>query len=374
MSARRDEHNGPLPHQPILGLEERDEGDAQHIAWLLERGEGCRFELRRLPVGGEPEAVRRSGCELLLLGLRDGDREGGLERVATLRRALPEVALVVVGDAEPALGEAMIGAGAQEFLIKTQLDPATLCRALLHARRRLGAPSRGGETVVAEKPGGEPQGKGGAAARGIGDAASGDAMAATMAAAILDRLPSAVLFLDPRLRVLMSNRAARALLEATPRLRLGGERLHAERGDDDQALRRLVAQALDGAEKEESATALRLDGGGGAGGAPLHLVATAVGRETSGVALFLSDPEAPTEISTAILASLYGLTPAEAKLVAALARGHSLERISSQIHVTLHTLRSHLKQIFRKTGTSRQPELVKLVLTGPAVLPPHKVD
>ena len=46
------------------------------------------------------------------------------------------------------------------------------------------------------------------------------------------------------------------------------------------------------------------------------------------------------------------------------AGGHSLEEAAGHRGVTMNTARSQLKQIFFKTGTSRQSEVVRLVLTG----------
>jgi DNA-binding CsgD family transcriptional regulator len=75
----------------------------------------------------------------------------------------------------------------------------------------------------------------------------------------------------------------------------------------------------------------------------------------------------PHHFSTGVISEIYGLTDAEAKLSAALANGHSLEEIAKQRNVTMATLRSQLKTCFRKTGTTRQAEVVKLILSGPAV-------
>lgn len=63
---------------------------------------------------------------------------------------------------------------------------------------------------------------------------------------------------------------------------------------------------------------------------------------------------------------LYRLTPAESRVAAALATGQTLEDISCKSGVTEATLRSQLRSIFGKTGTSRQAELVRLALAGTA--------
>jgi DNA-binding CsgD family transcriptional regulator len=51
-----------------------------------------------------------------------------------------------------------------------------------------------------------------------------------------------------------------------------------------------------------------------------------------------------------------------------LAEGHALEEVASRRAVTINTARSQLKQVFAKTDTRRQGELVRLVLTGVASL------
>jgi len=66
------------------------------------------------------------------------------------------------------------------------------------------------------------------------------------------------------------------------------------------------------------------------------------------------------------------LTPAEARLAAALATGATLEQIAAAHRVTEATLRSQLRSIFSKTGTSRQAELVRLALRGVALAPERR--
>jgi len=99
-------------------------------------------------------------------------------------------------------------------------------------------------------------------------------------------------------------------------------------------------------------------------------------REEGGAAVFLTDPEHHNEPPTAILTRLYGLTEAEARLLQALLIGKKLETVAEDNSVSLNTVRTHLKQVFRKTGTNRQPELISLVLNSSAYMAsiPVKVE
>lgn len=62
----------------------------------------------------------------------------------------------------------------------------------------------------------------------------------------------------------------------------------------------------------------------------------------------------------------FGLTKAEARLAIALADGCSPAQAADRFDVKLTTVRSQLQQIFAKTGTSRQAELVAMLLGGGA--------
>ncbi|WP_135078768.1 LuxR family transcriptional regulator [Terasakiella sp. SH-1] len=86
------------------------------------------------------------------------------------------------------------------------------------------------------------------------------------------------------------------------------------------------------------------------------------------VAVFINDPEKFNEPPTNVLARLYGLTEAEARLLQGLIVGKKLETFADEVGVSMNTVRSHLKQVFRKTGTNRQPELVSLVMNSSAYL------
>jgi len=84
------------------------------------------------------------------------------------------------------------------------------------------------------------------------------------------------------------------------------------------------------------------------------------------VAVFVSDPLVRATPDPGTLELAFELTTAEAELASALATGLSLSQCAQQRRVSLHTVRSQLKQIFTKTGTSRQTDLVRLLLATTA--------
>lgn len=61
-----------------------------------------------------------------------------------------------------------------------------------------------------------------------------------------------------------------------------------------------------------------------------------------------------------LLAGLFDLTPAEARLARGLASGSTLEQIARGCSISVHTVRNQLASLFQKTGTQRQSQLVLL--------------
>lgn len=84
--------------------------------------------------------------------------------------------------------------------------------------------------------------------------------------------------------------------------------------------------------------------------------------------LFIGDPERPVDIEPRQLVRLYGLSRAEARVAVLLAKGLRLEQAANELGLTYETVRKHLKQIFGKTGTDRQAELVRTLTSGPSGL------
>ncbi len=100
--------------------------------------------------------------------------------------------------------------------------------------------------------------------------------------------------------------------------------------------------------------------------APLYsnLVAK-YGRKVVGI--YISDPEHNSVPPPEQLSVLMDLPPAKAKLAYCLAQGLSLEQSANDLNITTETARTYVKDIFSRTGTSRQSELIKLLLSHPGV-------
>jgi DNA-binding CsgD family transcriptional regulator/PAS domain-containing protein len=79
--------------------------------------------------------------------------------------------------------------------------------------------------------------------------------------------------------------------------------------------------------------------------------------------LFINDPERQVADIEPVLGRIYGLTLAESKIAVMLAQGKSVNEACGILEIKQNTIRTHLKRIFSKTETSRQSELVKLILS-----------
>jgi DNA-binding CsgD family transcriptional regulator len=102
---------------------------------------------------------------------------------------------------------------------------------------------------------------------------------------------------------------------------------------------------------------------------PLPLSETA--RMRGGALVVAFDSEQQPQTRPALLQQLFGLSEAEAALAISLCGGLTLEQVSAERGTSLHTVRSQLKNIFNKTGTGRQADLVSLLLTSPAYFLAH---
>jgi DNA-binding CsgD family transcriptional regulator len=89
------------------------------------------------------------------------------------------------------------------------------------------------------------------------------------------------------------------------------------------------------------------------------------GRPPAVAAVLIFDPARMNEARAETASRVYGLTPAETTVARLLLEGLSPAGIATHLHVAQATIRTHLSQLFAKTETRRQAELLRLLLLVP---------
>jgi len=161
------------------------------------------------------------------------------------------------------------------------------------------------------------------------------------------------------------NPAAEQLLQRCIGVRLEGSRLVAASAADQRLLRETIARVA----RDDAAVAPSVLTLASAPPAPpvVAVVRPAgqvftrqVGSRRGLVMVTIRGGHAAHDASSCIFARQYELTAAQAKVGALVFAGQSLAMISLTLNLSENTVRSHLKQIFQKTGTHGQMELVHL--------------
>ncbi|MGG5823879.1 helix-turn-helix transcriptional regulator [Falsiroseomonas sp. HW251] len=187
--------------------------------------------------------------------------------------------------------------------------------------------------------------------------------------AALDEIDAAVLIIDGQSRPTYANPRAEREVAGGAVLRLQDGRVRGASDAAERALRRAAGEdarrpggieaSLVGADGEERLLfAVGLDIGGAGEGADWPTL------------LVLRTPRDDTRNPVAIAARSFGLTPAQVQVLAFLTQGHTPDGIAEILGVSVATVRSHLADLFAKSGTSRQAELVGRTLSLASPLRP----
>ncbi len=190
---------------------------------------------------------------------------------------------------------------------------------------------------------------------------------------VLDGMPIGVILVSGAGAVMGANRAAREAMARRDAFTVGRAGLEVLREGRPVLLRDFVAaQAGRMANRQPQPLAFSIDRTNGSRSLTVLIwpVADAdvAGCDDPAAVIFVGDPDRAVDVDEGRLRQLYGLTGAEARVAALLARGYRLDEIAEMLGVAYETTRKHLKQIFGKTNTARQSELVRMVMTGPGGL------
>ncbi len=184
---------------------------------------------------------------------------------------------------------------------------------------------------------------------------------------MLDGNSTAILFLDDHQRVVYANHASDLLRSDGDGISLtdaGVTLLHKQENDRLQAL---IASALALIAAPGADASMRVTRPSGK--RPYLILVTPASRRhpvlsslRPAVCIVITDPEAQRPLSVRRLRTVFGLTEAEARLAALLATGEDLRSAAVKLRISYGTARVRLSEIFQKTETHRQGELIKLLL------------
>jgi DNA-binding CsgD family transcriptional regulator len=186
----------------------------------------------------------------------------------------------------------------------------------------------------------------------------------------LERSPAAVVLFDEHRRVLFANGSARALQGRGSGVRLSPAGLTLAWQPDDEKLQSLLRRALASLSAVSGTPVGVMRAARPSGRQPYTIIVSAVTREMTVLSQFrpaacvvVTDPERRPVSDAAHLQAAFGLTRAESQLAALLAAGEKLRLAADKLDITYGTARTRLTQIFQKTGTRGQGELIRLLLT-----------
>lgn len=164
------------------------------------------------------------------------------------------------------------------------------------------------------------------------------------------------------------NKFVRVLMGEKDGLELNNQGIFIQNRDVDQKFQEILQQlhAISDPLKARAGMALRVPRPSGK--KPYGLMAVPLkryskhGMEKTSVAVFVFDPAMQNNKMVKLFATSFGLTPTEAELTYMLAQGISIDEFATTRGISRNTAKWHLQTVFGKTGTSRQHELVSLVL------------
>lgn len=173
-------------------------------------------------------------------------------------------------------------------------------------------------------------------------------------AAVVSRMKIAALLVEPSGRIAHANPPGEAMIAEGAILRERAGTL----SPADTEVRRQLSLVLAGASGGEPMLSA-VDGA--AGRRLVYMIPPS--RESGGLAIVLvTVPEPDLPLPGRVLAEAFGLTPGELRVLIPFLGGRTLAEIADDIGVTRRTVKAHLQKLFEKTGTTRQPELMREVM------------
>ena len=181
------------------------------------------------------------------------------------------------------------------------------------------------------------------------------------------RLSIGSVVLDAQGNVCSMNDHARELLQDAQVLAVRGGRLRCADGVDGRALARavdLVLAAHRNRCRSQRGVGMQL-GSSGKGGILDVVVRPFVGdhmlqsgEQPAAVVYISDDHRSGLCLDPAVLTAMYGFTPSESRVATQVARGMTLDETADALHVSINTVKTHLRRLYEKLDANRQPQVV----------------
>jgi len=191
-----------------------------------------------------------------------------------------------------------------------------------------------------------------------------------------DALDASVFLLDNHCHIAFANTAAQALLDDATILRTVNNALIAVDPYAARLLRDVIAAAGDGdGAVGTDGVAIPLSGKVGQNWVADILPLTsgarrqAGGRHSAVAAVFVRKVSMATSYPTEVAARQFRLTPSEVRVLDAVLKVSGVPKIAEVLGISEATVKTHLQNIFEKTGVRRQADLIKLVAAHARPLP-----
>lgn len=195
---------------------------------------------------------------------------------------------------------------------------------------------------------------------------------AALGLAGLDTLDFGVMVLQADMRARYANSWAEALVQADAHLALEHGQLRAHSDSLQAVLCNLLDAAVHGRGGNTAAGSwMHITSGGQP--VPIIVMPLVSRQPVEGpwqlpmAMMLLGNSESRSVLDAGVLMSLFGLSRKESIIAIRLAAGETLNEIAEREFLSPHTVRVHIRDTLRKTGTHRQSELVRLLHLLPGV-------
>ncbi len=190
---------------------------------------------------------------------------------------------------------------------------------------------------------------------------------------VFDQISYPMLLVSPIGEILFINQQAENMIENLSHLSIRNNRLKLLNSQDNESFYKLIFHATDSLTKQSSRQGGAMNSLYSEDLSRLFILVNPISPDLVNISssmmncamVILDSDQIRNKYPCELLKGLYGLTPAEARLVECLCEGLSLEQIAEQFSLSRNTLKSQLRSCFHKIGVDRQQDIVNIVSSGP---------